>query len=171
MAVLGVSILALFAAVQRYVVSEWEIVLLLVGLRVLVEWFSFKLPDLGSASLAFALVFAALLLDGPLAGAVVAVAGAISPDDIRERKSALTMLFNASQFVVTGLAGGVVLLAVGQEPLLQSVAPAGNPAWLAAALLSAVVIAMTNMALVGGAIALIQGVSPLVVWKIGRAHV
>lgn len=165
-AVVGAAVVGLAIAVVDAGVSDWSTVLLLASLRFIVEAFAFRLPVLGSGSLAFTLVFAAVLLDGPLAGAIVAAAGAVTRQDIEENKPPLTMAFNAGQLALMGICGGYLMLALGRTPLLRAAEPPpADWAWFGSSLFAAIVMTFINILLVGLAISLIRRVSLLQVWK------
>lgn len=132
-------------------------------LSFLAEWLAFSIPMGGTVSLAFAVHYAAVLLGGPLMAALVALFGAISPQDIRARKPPIRMAFNAAQFALSSIAASAVYLALGGRPIYG--APPGElQQWLWPALAAAPIQALVNMALVGGAIALSSGVSLRQVW-------
>lgn len=142
--------------------------LLLVGvlglLSFLAEWLAFSIPYGGSVSLAFAVHYAAVLLGGPLLGAVVSLFGAVSPQDISSKKPVGRMAFNASQFVLSSVIAGSVYVFLGGEPL--ATAPQlGVAEWIWPALLAAPVQAASNMLLVGTAMALASDVPISSVWK------
>ena len=159
----GVIFAAVFswvAAFRFLPISDWRLVLpLVVALGVLsfmAEWLAFKVPFGGTVSLSFAANYAAVLLGGPLAGAAVSlIGGALTPQDIVERKPLSRILFNGAQISLAALVSGGVFLLVGGVPLLYA-PEAGQVAtgWLLSALLVAPIQAGVNLSLVAGAISL-----------------
>lgn len=151
------------AAFRLSPISDWRLVLpLVVALGVLsfmAEWLAFRVPFGGTVSLSFAANYAAVLLGGPLAGAAVSlIGGALTPQDIAERKPPSRVLFNGAQISLAALVSGGVFLLAGGVPLL-SASETGQVAtgWLLSALLVAPIQAGVNLFLVAGAISLSRG--------------
>ncbi|MDI6901955.1 MAG: hypothetical protein QMC79_09725, partial [Anaerosomatales bacterium] len=110
----------------------WPGVVLLAALTILAESTAIRLPVTGSVSLALAFDLAALMYAGPYGGVVVALAGAVSPDEFRAHKEPIRMVFNAAQLsiiVLVGSAaydsfGGTSLAVGGSEVAAASILPA-----------------------------------------------
>ncbi|MDP2182840.1 MAG: HD-GYP domain-containing protein [Actinomycetota bacterium] len=160
-----VATVAVAAVARDGAVPDWRLTLFLGALSFLAECFAFRIPFGGSVSLAFAIEFAAVLLGGPLMGAIVCVCSAIPPQDIVARKPPLRMLFNVSQLALSGVVAGLTLSAFGVAPLLLQPTPALSLQILVAALAAAAVQALTNMLLVAGAISLSADVPFREVWR------
>ncbi|MBC7266095.1 MAG: HD-GYP domain-containing protein [Coriobacteriia bacterium] len=92
----------------------------LIAVTILSESLAVRLPKGGSTSLAFASDFAAVVLTGGVPAALVAVAGAVTWEEIREHKSPWIMMFNVSQAVVCSAAAVAVLQILGVEPIAIS---------------------------------------------------
>lgn len=141
--------------------ASLQVVAVLGALTFLTEWFAFKLPIAGSVSLAFATNLAALLLGGPSAGAMVAVLGAVSWQDVAEKKSPLRIAFNGAQLAISGIIGGTVFRFFDYAfPLHGALFP---QVLLSLALASLALYAM-NALLVGVAINISTGLSPIRIW-------
>jgi len=142
---------------------DMRLVIALGALSFLAEWLAFSIPFGGTVSLAFAVHYAAVLLGGPLMGALVALFGAVSPQDIAARKPPARIAFNAAQFVLSALAAGMVYVGLGGQPLLFA-STTSLEQWIWPALAAAPIQAAVNMLLVGFAMALSSGVSVRRVW-------
>jgi hypothetical protein len=138
---------------------------MLAGLTFLTEALAFELPLLGTVSLAFAIDLAALLFLGPLPAAVVAAAGAITPQDIRDRKPVRSMLFNVAQLILSVLVAGAVYLATGGVVL--SLTSEAGPSVLTIIPAAGAALAMhgTNILLVTAYISVAKGLSAREVWR------
>ncbi len=142
----------------------WPGVVLLAALTILAESTAIRLPVTGSVSLALAFDLAALMYAGPYGGVVVALAGAVSPDEFRAHKEPIRMVFNAAQLsiiVLVGSAaydsfGGTSLAVGGSEVAAASILPA---------ILAAVAMQATNYLLVTGVVALSRHMPLLEVWR------
>ncbi|MDZ4064257.1 MAG: HD domain-containing protein [Coriobacteriia bacterium] len=135
--------------------THWSVLLFLGFLAFTAEWIAFQMPVIGSVSMSFSLAFAAVLLGGPVAGAIVVAMGAVSRQDIDEGKSVLRIGFNAAQLVLSALGAGYAYLLLGGMPLLDGTVLRGQlPHWLIVAAVAAFVYVSTNMLLVGLAISL-----------------
>lgn len=138
-------------------VRDWKSVLVLAAFAFLAETLAFQLPLSGSVSLGFALGFAALLYDGPVAASIVALVGSISVQDIRDHRPLDVQLFNSAQLVLSILAAALVYLQLGGRPLawLPSTAPPGSGTLgLAAAMLAGTAFVIVNIGLVSVAVSL-----------------
>lgn len=142
---------------------NWSLIAVLGALSLLAEWLAFSIPFGGTVSLAFGIHYAAVLLGGPLVGAVVALFGAVSPQDVSSGKPPIRMAFNAAQFVLSALAAGAVYVGLGGQPLLGA-PTASLQQWIWPALVAAPIQAVVNMALVGAAMALSSGITMRRVW-------
>ena len=165
------GVVALAVAGSVYVLSEfgapaWDIALFLGVLILLGEWLAVDLPVVGSASLSFAGGFAAVVLGGPSMAVVVHAIGSISVRDIASGKPPLRMAFNTGQYVLVGVVAGLAQVALGVTPLLEAVPEStGSVVWFVGTMAVALVMAITNMVLVGIAISLDAGVPLLRVWR------
>jgi putative nucleotidyltransferase with HDIG domain len=139
------------------VTDPWPLVALLV-LTLVLSNLAVELPFSVSLSFTFAPVFAGILLAGPVGGALLGAASAISFQEIRERKPLVLMLVNLSQLFLAGLAAGWVLVALGGGPMpgLQAVSTNVGGALLAP-FLAVVSCFVVNLLLVGIAFALKTG--------------
>jgi len=167
--VLGVVASAVGAvsyAAWQYGVTSPQTVLFLGVLALLTEWLAVDLPIVGSVSLTFALIYAAVLLGGPFDGAIVAIIGSISLRDVIARKPALRLVFNTGQYALLTVIAGLVQAALGLSPLELGGADMTSGAyWLAGSLAVAATLATLNMVLVGIAISLSTGIPVSRVWK------
>lgn len=127
---------------------------------------SFELPLAGSVSLSFAIDYAAVVFGGPVFGALVSAMGAISPQDVREKKPLLTMVFNVGQLALSALAAGVVYVILGGVPLAEvSLRAADLWAQSVPAVAAAFTLHFTNALLVGVYFSLKTGLSIVEVWR------
>ncbi len=92
--------------------DPWPVAVLLVLTLVLTNM-ALELPFAVSLTLAFAPVFAGVLLAGPFGGALLGVASAVSLHEIRDRKPLVLVMVNVTQLFLAGLASGWVLVALG----------------------------------------------------------
>ncbi len=161
-----VSVAAVAYAWSRYPVSRWDMAVLLGLLTLVAVSFSFELPLAGSVSLSFAIDYAAVIFGGPVFGALVSAMGGISPQDIREKKPALGMIFNSCQLSLSALVAGAVYLGLGGIPLAQVSLQAGD-LWAQSlpALAAAFALHFTNALLVGVYFSLKTGLGVLEVWR------
>lgn len=146
-------------------VTNWAIVAFLSVLCFLSEALATQLPVVGAVSLSSSILLAAVLLDGPAAGAVVAVFGSISLSDIRDRKPLSRMLFNTAQYLIGTVGAGMTILALGSTPLLWGTGASTGLRWLGVVGAAAAVLALSNMALVGLAISIYTQTSLMDVWR------
>lgn len=70
-----------------------------------------------SASLAFPLLMSALVIGGPLDGAVVAGASVLTPDLARSKKGFVTSIYNLGQTVTAAVLAGWLYLSLGGSPV------------------------------------------------------
>jgi len=160
-----VAVAALYFTARTHSI-DWRVVLFLGALTFLAEWAAFSIPIEGSVSLSFAIVYAAVLLGGPLSGAAVALFGAVPPQDFKTRKPPLVMAFNLGQVACSALASGAVFILSGGVALAANPASAVQlDAWLLPAVLAALAYATTNMLLVGEGISLVAHVPLAEVWR------
>jgi hypothetical protein len=145
--------------------SHWYILAALAALVFISENLAFELPLLGSVSLAFAFDYAALLYAGPQAAALVALAGAVTISEIRERKPFWLMLLNIVQLPLVVLLAGLVYLGLGGVPLGMSgseqVAVPVLPSLAAAAVFFSL-----NVLIVSIGIALYRSLSLREIWRL-----
>jgi len=164
-AVIAAAILVGAVTFTDIQITSWSIVAFLSILCFLAEAFATQLPVVGAVSLSSAILLAAVLLDGPAAGAVVALIGSVSLSDIREGKPLSRMLFNTAQYVLGTVTAGMTVLALGSSPLLWAANNSTGLRWLLVVCASASVLALSNMILVGAAIAVFTQASLLDVWR------
>lgn len=143
------------------------VILLLASLAFLTEALAFELPLLGTVSLSFAIDLAALLYLGPLPAVFVAIAGAVTPQDIRDHKPIVAMTFNVVQFALSVLSAAAVFLALGGRVLAFSGSVSGGSSLLAIVptIGAALVLHGVNIFLVTTYIALAKHMSPKEVWR------
>ena len=150
------AVLAFGWLAQTTPVRDWKSVVVLGAFAFLAETLAFQLPLSGSVSLGFALGFAALLYDGPVAASLVALVGSVSVQDVRDHRPLDVQLFNSAQLVLSVLAASGIFLWLGGLPLawanegVESAAALG----LGAAMIAATAFFLVNIALVGEALAL-----------------
>lgn len=165
----GVSAIAavmLTVALIQSPSQPWLLVGFLGGLAFLAEWLAFTMPSGGTVSLAFAMHYAAVLLGGPVSGALVALFSTVSRQDVMERRPPYRVMFNAGQMVVSTLASGTTFILLGGTPLVQlGSAYAIGLSWIVAAFAAAIVQAAVNIVLVGFAISMSAGVALTEVWR------
>jgi len=164
-AVIMLALVAGALTVSRASVTSWSTVAFLSLLCFFAEAFATQLPVVGAVSLSSAILLAAVLLDGPAAGAVVALLGSVSLSDIRDHKPLSRMLFNSAQYVLGTVCAGMTILALGSSPLLWSPDNSAGLRWLLVVCASATVLALSNMVLVGSAIAVYTQTSLMDVWQ------
>jgi len=139
-------------------VHDWPRVVLLALLALVLASMAFELPLAASVSLGFAVTFAGIVYAGPVGGALVGAAGAISVQEIRERKPVLLMVGNAAQLVLSASAAGVVYVALGAVPLDSGLAmPQGLVPMVLAPLLAVTCFFGVNVLLVASGVALRTG--------------
>lgn len=146
----------------RYPVSSFWPLVILVGLTVILAHGSLELPFAASLSFTFAPIFAGVLYAGPVGGAVLGLAGAVTLQEVRDRKPAWRILFNMCQLFLAGLAAGLAYAASGgqQIPVDQLHAVTLIGALIAPAIAVAVFFSL-NLLLVGIAVSLDTGMG----WK------
>ncbi|MDO8880912.1 MAG: HD domain-containing protein [Coriobacteriia bacterium] len=141
--------------------SFWPLAVLF-GLTVILAHGSLELPFAASLSFTFAPIFAGVLFAGPVGGAVLGLAGAVTLQEVRERKPAWRILFNVCQLFLAGLVAGLAYAASGGQQIpvdqLHSVTLIG--ALIAPAIAVAVFFSL-NLLLVGIAVSLDTGMG----WK------
>ena len=120
---------------------------------------SVELPFSVSLSLMFASVCAGVFYAGPWGGGLMALAGAVSIQEIRTRKPLALVLVNFAQLFISGLLSGWVLATLG-EPVsnLGAVQPSIAVS-LVAPMLSVVTFYCLNLLLVGLALSIKTGMS------------
>lgn len=145
--------------------EQFDVILVLAALTFLTEALAFELPLLGTVSLAFAVDLAALLFLGPLPAALVAAAGAVIPQDIRNRKPLVAMGYNIAQLVLSILVAGAVFLQL--DGAVLSLLPGSNLAVLAVVPAAAAALAFhgMNTVLVTFYVSLAKGLTPIEVWR------
>lgn len=126
--------------------SLWLPVLALVMLTVVTENFAFELPIVGSVSLSFAAIFAALLYSGPFAAILCALAASSNLEDFRSKKPLTFRVFNAGQLALSAGLAGLVYFGLGGRSL---VAEPDSGIHLLAATSAALTIYISNVLLVG----------------------
>jgi len=146
--------------------SEWYLLAILALLIFMSESLAFELPVLGSVSLAFALAYAALLYAGPIPGALVALAGAVSPSEVAERKPLWLVSLNVVQIPLVVLAAGAVYIYTGGVPL--SVAANGQFSGVAVmpSVAAAGTLFLLNVLIVSVGIALCRSLTLKDVWRL-----
>ena len=138
------------AVASHYPVLDWSRLGLLCLLAVVVGNMAFEMPLAASVSLGFAMTFAAVVYFGPLGGGLVGLMGAISVDEIRQRKSPLLMIGNGAQLAVSAIGAGLIYILSDGVPL-QTGARAGA---LYAPALATAAFFVVNVTLVGMGVAI-----------------
>ncbi|MDP3629804.1 MAG: HD-GYP domain-containing protein [Actinomycetota bacterium] len=146
--------------------SQWHLIALLVVLTFVAENLAFDLPVLGSVSLAFAFDYAALVYAGPIAAAIVVVAGTVTLRELKQKKPVWVVAFNFFQLLLSILLAGIVYLELGGIPLslakgLQSASSSVLPMMASAATFFAL-----NVLIVSLGIALYRSLSLKDVWHL-----
>ena len=100
-----------------HALESWVSVVVLAIVAFVLSSMAVELPFATSISMAYAPLFAALVFAGPIGIAVVAGVTGISVQELREGKPALLMLGNIAQLSLSGVAAGIVFIAVGGVPL------------------------------------------------------
>ena len=138
------------AVASHYPALDWSRLGLLCLLAVVVGNMAFEMPLAASVSLGFAMTFAAVVYFGPLGGGLVGLMGAISVDEIRQRKSPLLMIGNGAQLAVSAIGAGLIYILSDGVPL-QTGARAGA---LYAPALATAAFFVVNVTLVGMGVAI-----------------
>ncbi|MDH4139373.1 MAG: HD-GYP domain-containing protein [Coriobacteriia bacterium] len=147
---------------------DWGLVVFFGVLASISEWAAMTTAYGGTVSVSFALLFAALLLGGPIAGAAAALisAVAIMPRDLAEHRPAHRILFNAAMYPLMVLVAGWVLHAADVPALATDTALALDLAsWLLSSILAAAALAAVNWLLVGIAVSLSTDATLGEVWR------
>ena len=135
---------------------DWLLVLLLGAVCFVAEMLTYKLPNGGSVSLAFAICLAAILLGGPELGVMVAIAGSVTSRDLASGKPLYQIIFNMSQLGIAAAVAGSVYLGMGGVPLyFEPQIGVDIWIWLLLVLLTAVTYTAINVGLVVIAIRLV----------------
>lgn len=116
-AVILLTAVAATVIADQYPVYDWRGVALLALLGALLGNMAFELPVAGDVSLGFAVTFAAIVYAGPVAGAIVGAAGAVSWGQVREGRHPLLIIGNAAQLALSAMAAGIAYLSLGAAPL------------------------------------------------------
>lgn len=133
------------------------------GLAVLTESLKIELPKRAATSTSFTIMFASILLFGPLTAALVAALAAFNLDDMRIRLPLRVIAFNASQFALsTGIAAEVYWLAGGR---LGAPGAADFPLALAAMTLAGLAFFAINTASCAKYVALQERLGFFSVWS------
>ncbi|MDI6692664.1 MAG: HD-GYP domain-containing protein [Anaerosomatales bacterium] len=82
------------------------------------EHLSVSLPVVGTASLSFVPIFATLILCGGFPAVLVSLASAVTLNEILQKKSAWSVLFNVAQEVLATGAAGLMLQRLQTPPLI-----------------------------------------------------
>lgn len=130
----------------------------LVLITMMSEGLAVRLPKGGSTSVAFASDFAAVVLAGGIPAALVSISGAVTWQEIRERKSPWIVMFNVSQAIVCVAAATAILRIFDVEPIIASwpevvLSPRVAVSWG----LSALAFEVTNLLAVMAGISLAYG--------------
>lgn len=159
----GVIVLAVvcwFFLLETYVVPAWAPVAMLAILAFILSSMAVELPFASSVSMVYAPIFAALLYGGPVAAALAGAASGVSVQEFQQRKPALLMVGNIAQVSLSGMAAGMVFLAIGGKPLSFSESiPLTWQAAVLAPIAATAAFFVVNLALVGTGVALKTGMS------------
>ncbi len=150
----------LFGLADTQVNDHWALAALLV-LTLVLSNMAIELPFAISLSLTFAPIFAGILHAGPLGGALLGVAAAVSVQEIREHKPLVLILGNVSQLFLAGLLAGWVYVALGGSMMQagQVLSPSLRQGLLAPAV-AVLVFFVVNLLLVGTSVVLRTGARP-----------
>lgn len=140
--------------------DPWALAALL-ALTLVLSNMAIELPFAVSLSLTFAPIFAGILQAGPLGGAILGVAAAVSLQEIREHKPLVLILGNVSQLFLAGLLAGWVYVALGGSMMQtgQLLSPSLRQGLLAP-VLAVLVFFVVNLLLVGMSVVLRSGAGP-----------
>lgn len=158
---LAVATLAGIAVLGGPSMGSPEALFVLVPLTLVLSNMAIELPLAVSLSLTFAPIFAGVLHAGPLGGAVLGVASAVSFQELREHKPFVLILGNIAQLFLAGLAAGWVYVELGGTFMRG-----GEPAQLTfgtgliAPVSAVLVFFLLNLLLVGTSVVLRIGVRP-----------
>lgn len=139
-------------------VRHWLPVFVLMALTFTSENFAFELPVNGSVSLSFAMIYAALLIGGPTAGMVCALAASMTLREIRSGVPLGALVFNSGQLALSAALAGLAYIGVGGR-VLMSEAPMARFN-LPAALTAALVFYVVNVSFVTSYVATRTGQPP-----------
>jgi hypothetical protein len=147
----------------RYYPPQWSLQLALVILvAALSEFFSFETANM-TFSIAYALAMSAIVLGGPAAAGLVAASSAITLSDVRKRRPPVILAFNFGQLVLAACAGGWAYVLLGGRVLTGSggslvpLSASDFPGALYGMVACAVVVSVSNTALISIGIGLYQG--------------
>jgi len=158
---LGATALALACLVlpKWPITDPWPIAALVL-LTLALANMEIELPFAVSLSFIFASIFAGVLYSGPVAGGLLGFVGAVSIQEIRERKAVVLLLCNLSQLSIAGLCAGWMFVTLGGQPMQ---AAGAAPMSLGSGLLAPAAAVMTffvlNLLFVGIALILKTGSS------------
>lgn len=116
--VMVLAIIMIFYLNASYMVNDWNMVLIMSILSIIAETFLVQLPGIGAISVSFAITFATIILEGPMAGVIVSAVGlALSRPYVEGRgyihilnTPILKTVFNISQNILyTGLSAVVYI--------------------------------------------------------------
>lgn len=153
-----ISLVAGLLVLPEWIPSNpWPVAVLL-ALTLAMTNMALELPFSVSLSLAFAPVFAGVLLAGPFGGALLGAASAVSLQEIRDRKPLVLVIVNVTQLFLAGLASGWVLAALGGQ-LVETPARAGvaSASTFLASAAAVTVFFILNLVFVGIALGLKTG--------------
>ncbi|MFA5843215.1 MAG: HD-GYP domain-containing protein [Coriobacteriia bacterium] len=167
------SAAALAASVVAAPVGFSRVLLLLLAATVVAENLAVDIPGGGSASIAYPLTLAAIMLLGPAAGGLVAAFSGMNINDVRRRRPFEHIGFNIAQLVLSAVAAGWAyrlsfsVLNNGhliQFPVTTLSTGSATAAVLGAVLALGLVSVILNVGLVGAAISLLNQIPVRRVW-------
>ncbi len=158
------SLLLIYLFFAKYQIF-WTAILLFGILTLLAESLGINLPRVGAISVSSAILYAVMIVFGPLTAALVAIFTSVTWKDIRERSSGYRYLFNGGESVLaTGVAGLVYVYTGGNLMFDRGLILSDFPGILIALTLSLLVFFLLDSILVSVAIALYEDVSPVSIW-------
>lgn len=154
LAVIGMAGVVALMSIPEFAVTDWPRLALLCLFALAVGNMAFELPLAASVSLGFAVTFAGIVYGGPIYGALVGLMGAVSVDELRQRKNILLMIGNGAQLALSAMVAGLVFVAVGGNTLIAG----GDRSSVWAPALATAAFFLVNVALVGGGVAIRSGI-------------
>jgi len=162
-----VGVLLVLAAVTGLAVlpgarvsGPWALAALL-ALALILTNMAIELPLALSVSLTFAPIFAGILYAGPIGGALLGVAAAVSVQEIREHKPLILILGNIAQLFLAGLVSGWLYITLGGAVIQAGqLVPPSFQEGLLAPVLAVLAFFVLNLLLVGISVVLRTGAGP-----------
>lgn len=167
----SVAVLSLACMLLLYLVYAgyqifWPAIVLFGILILLAESLGISLPRVGSISVSSAILYAVMIVFGPLTAAIIAVFTSITWKDIQKKTSYYRWLFNGAESILAiGVAGLVYIYTGGNLLLDRGLVIFDFPQILIALVLSMLTLFLLDSILVSVAIGLSENISPLSIWR------